>query len=347
MKDVRTRFLLVSDSHGRLGLVDDLAVHTQSDAVIHAGDFGFYDDGSYERLSDRELRLLIAHSILPRQEKDQIQDLGREARVAAARESRLAGEFQSYLDGERTLRVPVYAVWGNHEDKVVVERVFRGDVQVEDLHALHHRQVHRVGPTLVYGLGGNLLPGSKMLQKPIAGGGGKVWSTLSQYADLVKSLDEVKDEPGLRLFVSHVSPGKEPFVELMGARTRADFTTSGHMGAPHCMVWNPFTIHSVEESTRRIDDGLEAVRKACMNAAGAEAEWVGDALACIGRLPDETISTGRGVKAPRWYREMTHINLPDAHVGYAVLDIAEGRAQVQTCIHGAPIQHGPADEEHS
>ena len=22
---------------------------------------------------------------------------------------------------------------------------------------------------------------------------------------------------------------------------------------------------------------------------------------------------GRGVKAPRWYRSMTHVNLPDAH----------------------------------
>jgi len=333
MKDLRTRFLLVSDSHGQLGLVDNLAVHTQSDAVIHAGDFGFYDDGSYERLSDRELRLLIVHSSLPRQEKDRLVGLDRDARVAVARDLRLAGEFQSYRDGERTLRVPVYAVWGNHEDRDVVECIFHGDIQVKNLHVLHHRQVYKVGPALIYGLGGNLLPGSKMLQKPIAGGGGKVWSTLFQYADLVKTVDDVKDWPGLRLFVSHLSPGKEPFVELMGTRTRADFTISGHMGAPHCMVWNPFAIHSVEESIRRIDDGLEAVRMACMNAAGPAVEWVGDVLACIGRVPDETISIGRGARAPRWYREMTHVNLPNAQVGYALLDIKGGDITIQTAAY--------------
>jgi len=180
-------------------------------------------------------------------------------------------------------------VWGNHEDKDVVERIFRGDIQVKNLHILNHQRAYRVGPALVYGLGGNLLPGSKMVQKPIAGGGGKVWSTLSQYVDLVRTVDNVKDETNLRLLVSHVSPGKEPFVELMGARTRADFTISGHMGAPYCMVWNPFAIHSVEESIKRIDDSLEAVRTACMDTAGSDPEWVDEALTCIGRLPDETI----------------------------------------------------------
>lgn len=41
---------------------------------------------------------------------------------------------------------------------------------------------------------------------------------------------------------------------------------------------------------------------------------------------------GRGVKAPRWYRAMTHVNLPDADVGYAVLDLANGRARLQTSL---------------
>ena len=51
------RFLLISDTHGKLGIINELASHVQADAVIHAGDFGFYDEGSYERLSNRELRL--------------------------------------------------------------------------------------------------------------------------------------------------------------------------------------------------------------------------------------------------------------------------------------------------
>jgi hypothetical protein len=64
------RLLLISDTHGKLDIINELSAQTQADAVIHAGDFGFYDDGSFERLSDRELRLHVTHSDLPRPEKD-------------------------------------------------------------------------------------------------------------------------------------------------------------------------------------------------------------------------------------------------------------------------------------
>ena len=72
------RLLLISDTHGRLGIIDALASHVRADAVIHAGDFGFYDDGSYGRLSARELRLQVeqAFSVLARIPGDTV-DIGR------------------------------------------------------------------------------------------------------------------------------------------------------------------------------------------------------------------------------------------------------------------------------
>ncbi len=326
------RFLLISDTHGKLGVINDLAERTQADAVIHAGDFGFYADDSYERLSPREFRLLVVHSDLPKEEKALILALPSSEQIASAKEHRLVGEFHSYIDGSESFRVPVYAVWGNHEDKEIVERLFRGDLSIPNLNMLHHEQAHSAGPAFIYGLGGNLLPGSKMLQKPIAGGGGKIWSTLSQYADVVRRADAETESTGLRIFVSHVSPGKEPFIELVSARTRADYTISGHMGPPHCMVWNPFAIQSVEESVSRLQNGLEAVRVACMDAGGSEMSWVNESLDFIGQLPEDTVQMGRGVKAPRWYRSMTHVNLPDAHVGHAILDVVGKAASIQSRV---------------
>ncbi|MBW2047945.1 MAG: metallophosphoesterase family protein [Deltaproteobacteria bacterium] len=44
------RFLLISDTHGKLGIIKKLAHHIRANAVIHAGDFGFFNHGSYERL---------------------------------------------------------------------------------------------------------------------------------------------------------------------------------------------------------------------------------------------------------------------------------------------------------
>ena len=55
------KILLVSDTHGKLDSINKLVEKTKSDLVIHAGDFGFYDDSSYRRLSTRELLLLVSH----------------------------------------------------------------------------------------------------------------------------------------------------------------------------------------------------------------------------------------------------------------------------------------------
>ena len=326
------RFLLISDTHGRLGVIDELADRVRSDAVVHAGDLGFFDDGSFERLSDRELRLHVVHSDLPRTERDRILALSRNDMIRTAREHRLLGAFQSFLEGIESFHVPVYAIWGNHEDKDVVERLFHGDVTVTNLHILHQRHGCRVGPAIIYGLGGNVLPGSKMVQRPIAGGGGKMWSTLSQFSDLVETVETDADPAMVRIFVSHVSPGKEPFVELIGVRTGADFTVSGHMGAPASMVWNPFAVSTIEEAEKRLREGFDTVRKTCLDSAKTDASWVVETLDFIGRVPEDTIDLGKGVKAPRWYRRMTHINLPDAHVGYAVLDIDKTGSKLQTFL---------------
>ena len=43
------RFLLLSDTHGKLGIINDLAADVRADAVIHAGDFGFYDSSTPSR----------------------------------------------------------------------------------------------------------------------------------------------------------------------------------------------------------------------------------------------------------------------------------------------------------
>lgn len=56
------KILLLSDTHGNLDIINKLADKTEADFVIHAGDFGFYDERSAYRLSHRELRLLITHS---------------------------------------------------------------------------------------------------------------------------------------------------------------------------------------------------------------------------------------------------------------------------------------------
>jgi hypothetical protein len=80
----------------RLEIINELARHVRADAVIHAGDFGFFDHGSFERLSDREIKLHVAHSDLLQTKKNQILALSRNKLIEAVREHRLLGGFQAY-----------------------------------------------------------------------------------------------------------------------------------------------------------------------------------------------------------------------------------------------------------
>ena len=324
------RFLLLSDTHGNLSIVNELAAEVEADAVIHAGDFGFYDDDSYERISDRELRLHITHSELDAATRDEILALPREQRNEACRKLCPLSELPLFIEGRQRFDIPVYAVWGNHEDKEVVERLFRSELQLPNLFVLSHRKAYEVGPVLVYGVGGNHLPGPKMLQSPIAGGSGRIWSTLSQYVDLITTVEEHAGRSGPRIFVTHVSPGKEPFIELLAARTRADFTVSGHMGAPCPMIWNQFAVRPVEEAVHRLQRAMLETKQSCLEARGSDPERVEQAFSGIGQIPDETIRLGRGARVPRWYCSMTHINLPDADVGYAVIDVTETGVAIRT-----------------
>jgi hypothetical protein len=45
------RFLLISDTRGELAIIDELAAEVGAEAVVHAEDFGFFGEGSADRLS--------------------------------------------------------------------------------------------------------------------------------------------------------------------------------------------------------------------------------------------------------------------------------------------------------
>jgi predicted phosphodiesterase len=123
----QTRLLLVTDTHGHLDQINAIAGKTGADAVVHAGDFGFYDEDSTASLSDRELALRIVHSALKPELRKRAFDLSREEKIALIRERCPLSDIPLYLVGQKRFNVPVYAVWGNHEDKAVVEKFLRAE----------------------------------------------------------------------------------------------------------------------------------------------------------------------------------------------------------------------------
>lgn len=331
------RLLLISDTHGHLAQVDELAQKTGADAVLHAGDFGFYDDQSVDRLEARELFLRIVHSDLPSDEKNKAKKLQSDKMRDFIRKRLPLSDLGAWLKEGRGFSVPVYAVWGNHEDRVVVEALIAGRLNVPNLHLLHESQCARVGPFQLFGLGGNIVP-SRLADSPspLAGEGGKIWTTLAQIGKLAQCMAIPKEKGEARILISHLSPGKEPLLIHLCALQKVDVTVSGHMGSPWTVVWDEFSVREPSQSHKRLSDAQERLLEVLslpLPSDPALRPYVQHAISVLNTLPN-TFADTRGSVLPRWYRGGFHVNLPDAPDGYAVITYQNGKIGLETVSHG-------------
>jgi predicted phosphodiesterase len=174
------RALLISDTHGKLDIINQLIDETNADIVIHAGDFGFYDESSYQHLSSRELLLLITHSPY-RKEYLLDKQTDKDTLIEIVKKYQLSGDFADYLNHKKQFNKPIYAVYGINEDVGVIKKLKANTIH--NFHLLDEDNIYSINENnelafRIFGLGGNFLVGQKMLNKPIAGSAGKVWATL-------------------------------------------------------------------------------------------------------------------------------------------------------------------------
>ena len=324
------KLLLVSDTHGHLHLLNDLARKHSVDAVIHAGDFGFYDDASVDRLTERELKLRISHSPLPLAEKKEVLSSHLEDLRKFVRKHLPLSDLIEFLSDDLKFETPVYAVWGNHEDLEVVKRFHCGDYAVKGLHLLHDQQTYHLEDIHLFGLGGNCLIGKKFFQLPIAGGGGRVWSTFSQYLGLLEVVQGNAQAGERRLFVSHVSSGREAFITLMGIHLAADWIISGHMGPPLPMIWDEFAIRTSSEAVQRVKQSIADIQLALEDAHPKDEERYHDRLTALEDPQWNCVHTQRGQNVPNFCFNMFNVNLPDLKAGYALLKVNGDRWSIQS-----------------
>lgn len=321
------KILLISDTHGNLDIINEKANITHADMVIHAGDFGFYTRDSIRHLSQRELRLLVVHSPII-QHYEIGKQTPREILVKIIEKHQLLGDFDDYLNGKKEFNVPVYAVWGNHEDLSCLKQL-RSENKIKNLYLLDENSVYEVKDNHefvfnLFGIGGNFLVGKKLFDNPIGGQGGKVWSTLHQFGVLYQRL---KNKNRTSIFVSHVSPGKEPLLQKLISHFLPNIWLSGHMGAPYHCVWNEFTIREFHETKRLLESTKEILGDLSQyeNLLSEEAKIAYELL--HKELPPEN----------QWYKKSWYINLTDAKDGYAVLIINNGEYSLETFSKGLKL----------
>ncbi|KIM42938.1 hypothetical protein M413DRAFT_18543 [Hebeloma cylindrosporum] len=331
------RILCIADIRGRLSALNDLAPEVNAKAIIHTGDFGFFEANSLERINDRTLRHLTMYSpLIPSAQRTHL--LAPENPAAVIRSTvniELLSEFPLLLAGQIKLQVPVYTVWGACEDVLVLEKFRSAQYSIDNLHVLDEATTRLLdvgGVKLrLLGLGGALVP-----HKLFDNGDGS-----ATIAGAVDTAQRVFDQSETRLLVTHASPGREGIISQLALVLKADLTVSAGLHFRYATSYNEFSVQPDFEGFRHklalgkdsFDKVWESV-KIQVDAVIDDNQRVllDKALSVIERLPPTQPSSGPGATAtgeePAW-KNCWNWNLCDAAYGSLVLDVKEGRVSAE------------------
>ncbi|EST06821.1 protein of unknown function DUF2433 [Kalmanozyma brasiliensis GHG001] len=361
------RIACVADVRGNLSLFNQIAAETGAQAIIHTGDFGFYDHSSLERISDRTLRHLVQYSTLidpalrtrllaadpPRGPGPA--DKGASAaamrqQISQQQHGSLLSEFTDLLTGKIKLQVPVFTVWGACEDVAVLERFRTGEYQVPNLTVLDEATTKAIevgGIRLrLFGLGGAVVL-HKLFDNgegaaTIAGGQGTMWTTALQIGELVDTAQKTFDPTETRLLVTHASPGREGLLAQLALALKADLTVSAGLHFRYGVSYNEFSVqHDAENYRNKLQHAKHAFGeiwdtvKTQVDAVIDENQkmLLNNALAVANRVAPTATATGAASEEPAW-KNTWNWNLPDAAYGNLVLSIRDGRVSAETRSQG-------------
>ncbi|KAF6742618.1 Ser/Thr protein phosphatase [Ephemerocybe angulata] len=343
------RILCVADIRGRLSALNDLARDANAKAIIHTGDFGFFESSSLDKINDRTLRHLTMYSpLIPSAQRTHLLSNDNPPSVIRATVNiELLSEFPLLLSGQIKLQVPVYTVWGACEDVLVIEKFRSGAYSIENLHVLDEATTRCLdvgGVKLrLLGLGGAFVP-HKLFDNgdgnaTIAGGQGTMWTTALQIGELVDTAQRVFDQSETRLFVSHASPGREGIIAQLALVLKADLTISAGLHFRYATSYNEFSVQGDFEGFRhKLSLGKEAFDKVWETVKTQVDAVIDDnqrillekALSVVERLPPSQPTTGPAAagEEPAW-KNCWNWNLCDAAYGSLVLDVKEGRVSAE------------------
>ncbi|OJD30350.1 ser thr protein phosphatase [Diplodia corticola] len=360
----------VGPTPGNLRSLNELADQARADAIIHTGDFGFYDDRSLDRIAEKTLRHVAQYSpLLSQAVKNSIAQAPPQPplRERYVREGLKLSELPDFLNGTYSLKVPVYTVWGACEDVQVLEKLRSGEYKISNLHIIdeaHSRLVEAGGIKLrLLGLGGAVVM-HKLFDNgegrtTIAGGQGTMWTTLLQMGELVDTANRVYDPTETRIFVTHASPAREGLLNQLSVTLKADFSISAGLHFRYGSSYNEFSVNptldhyrgKLAASRASFNDVWETVKSEVEPAVSentSQQQLLKLALDIVEKMP--TIANGgnpfgghvgpaTGQIDESAFKNMWNFNLADAAYGWLVLDIDQGRIGTEMRAQGFNFAH--------
>ncbi|MDF1537951.1 MAG: metallophosphoesterase [Candidatus Thorarchaeota archaeon] len=323
------RILVISDTHGHLQQVNQLIEKHSIDAVIHCGDLGFLSNSRAKGIPDRELALLVHHSHL--KEEVNIWDLDYDDKLRFVLENGLLGDLDSYITEEKTFNVPIYTVQGNHDDYRVVQDILSGKTPIPNLYVITPKSDIVLDDWIrLVGVGGNMNIHSFLSQRKKHSFHSRIH--FDHWVQVYKTLEEKRKDGEKVWFITHVSPGKQPILELLSIHLRPDLWFSGHMGVPMPHHYSLMTVYETRQFIRRVRPSIDVLKsnmEKLVNEPSKDNRRLKgfEEYLHLLRLPEEMNEVpldDQSLREPRgfskWMRGAFFFNLPDAVRGNILID---------------------------
>ncbi|CAO3599849.1 unnamed protein product [Absidia cylindrospora] len=361
------QILCTADIRGSISQLNQLARDANAQCIIHTGDFGLYERSSLDRITDRTLKHLIQFSTLippymrGRLNSSPIDQVRRT--IETAPQQFYLSEFPDFLSGEKQLEVPVYTVWGVCEDVAILEKLRSGEYSIPNLHILDEATTYLLdtgGVKLrLFGLGGAVIQ-HKLFDNgegtdTIAGGSGMMWTTALQIGELVETAQKVYDPSETRILVTHASPGREGLLAQLSLYLKADFTISAGLHFRYGIVYNEFSCQSHQDHYRerliqsqqnflQLWDTIKAQVESYVD--NHQALLLQHTLDVVNRLPpslhdlsDDGSEHSHSSRDEIAFKNLWNFNLPDASLGWIVLDVNNGHVGAEMKSQGFNFSH--------
>ncbi|ORX45908.1 hypothetical protein DM01DRAFT_1386446 [Hesseltinella vesiculosa] len=367
------RILCIADIKGNLSQLNQLARDANAHIIVHTGDFGFYERASLPRISDRTLKHLIQYStLIPPYVRTRLNNapIDQVRRTIETAPQPYLSEFPEFLANEKKLEVPVYTVWGVCEDVAILEKFRSQEYAIPNLHIMDEATSHLLdvgGVKLrLFGLGGAVIQ-HKLFDNgegtdTIAGGAGTMWTTALQLGELVETAQKVHDASETRVLVTHASPGREGLLAQLALFLKVDFTISAGLHFRYGIMYNEFSTQSSQELYRdRLLEsqhsflGLWEAIKAQVESYVDEhqARLLQNTLDVVNRLPpsldpsDDSSDYSYGSREESAFKNLWNFNLPDAALGWIVLDVRHGHVGAEMKSQGFNFAYRRSSTNHT
>ncbi|ORX48901.1 hypothetical protein BCR36DRAFT_450840, partial [Piromyces finnis] len=337
--------LIVSNCRGNISQINNIVKEKNAQAVIHCGDFGFFDKDSVKNFNEKNLKYYVEHtSCISFEDKKKLFE-NMDTLKENICKNFILSELMDYIENKKELLVPVYVVYGQYEDVSVIDKILhKKTYQIKNLYIVDEMNSYCLKfsnsdiTIRLFGIGGGYLDNNLFNNGDgeyfHAGSNCHTWLTVFQLGQILINADKYEKElDEIRLLVTTANPMKKALIAQLGFALKANFHISpGNQNIRYHVSFNLQCITDKKHFFGRIVEGHLNFEKTYIklkdqikdNLSQIQSMQLEKALSILNYFPKDNIE----------FRSCWYWIIPCMKYGSLIMDYIDKKMTINMCSSG-------------